>query len=268
MLHAAIRRAGLAVVAVAVAGTAVGAQELMPDLGNVTTGAAGPGVWYQDRYSPAVFQSTTYQGRQALEIGISEAQSQPNRPAAYSSAFYNTQGMKYDLDAPITGASLSADLYVEDLWQSASNGLVRTDMWAGAGPGSGPLFYPIIGFTNEAGTGLFRVWDAEAGGWQNLASAVQYGSWNSLAINFTGTTYEFFVNGVLAYTDLTDGQPLVEEVIMQAYNFGSTSQTPEYSVHWSNAQVSTVPEPATVLLLASGLAGLGVIARRRQQRAS
>jgi hypothetical protein len=62
----------------------------------VVTGATqAPGVWYTDRYAPAGFSSPDFfDGDNRLLHSISAADSATNRPGAFSSAFYNTQGRK------------------------------------------------------------------------------------------------------------------------------------------------------------------------------
>ena len=47
---------------------------------------------------------------------------------------------------------------------------------------------------------------------------------------------------------------------------GGSASFPE-SVFWDNIQVTAVPEPGTMAMLALGLAGLGVVARRRNTKA-
>ena len=81
------------------------AAPIMPDFSTVPAG------WTTDRYAPNSFANVgTYQGRNdVLGIGISSADSLPNRPAGFQSSFYNTQG-KAHAAAGGAGSVLSADL--------------------------------------------------------------------------------------------------------------------------------------------------------------
>ena len=257
------------------------AANLMPDFGAVPTG------WSTDRYAPNTFTDVgTYQGQSnVLGIGISSNEGYANRSSGYQYGFYSTQG---DGHAIVGGAgnSLAAALYVPTSWRNPTQGARRTDMWAVMTDGTANVTdYPIIGFTNY-GTGQadlnsngvtdhfvgFRVWSDQAnggnGGWIDLsATSVKYGGWNSLAIDFTGSEYQFFVNGVdaLDYA-AASGTTAFSSVLMQAFNFYGDPNSPgaianDYTAHWAN-----VPEPNSLVVLSAGLLGLGVVVRRRRAR--
>ena len=94
--------------------------------------------------------------------------------------------------------------------------------------------YTIIGFTND-GSARFRIWDQDsATGWIDLTDAILFGAWNSLAIEFTGTQYNYFVNGTLAHQDTSiSGTSGFSAAIVQAYNFDNSRAG--YTAYWADA---------------------------------
>ena len=125
--------------------------------------------------------------------------------------------------------------------------------------------YTIIGFTNFGGAARLRVWDGDiAGGWIDLTTEINYDAWTSLAIDFTGSSYVYSVNGTPVYTDnFIHGSNYFSAVLMQAYNFGdplaAQANLSSYDAHWANAEV---PEPGIIALFGLGL--LGFAASRRK----
>jgi len=195
-----------------------------------------------------------------LAISLSAADSQTSRPAAYNTAFYNTQGRK--VDAGIAGpVSWIGSLYIPASWATPSasdaSGSRRSDMWGTVSPATGgdtcPAsncnLFPIIGFSNAVapdangavgGTPRFRVFDGNASGWTDLAYTVNVDAWADFCVTFTGTTIEYRIGDTLVYTmsDLTQGDASygpptqIANVMAQAYNYGNA-----YDANWSRFAV-------------------------------
>ncbi len=217
-----------------------------------------PGVWYTDRYAPAAFESSGGN----LRIGIDDADSQVNRPGAYSSAFYNTQGRKYDVNLPV-GAKWSGKLYIPSDW---SNDARRSDIWATTLDSQDLVSgFPILGFICNDPTDptnpnpvspapRFRWYSQDTdqnpsngytADWVELGlpSGFSYNRWWTLEVEMTSGAFIARVIDdtnavVLSFTDvLTFDSVRCGNIIMQAYNFGE-----DYDALWDDIIVG--PEGA------------------------
>ena len=247
------------------------AQDISPNLATTV-----PGSFYTDRYTPTIFQlANGVNGRNnvlQLQAGTDAA----SRPAGQQGSFYNTQGMKTNVNT--AGSWLfQSDVFVQTSWASQRLGYVRTDLWATATDDAGfsnPSAYPIVGFTNYGGAARFRGYDVNTGVFNDFAAPVMFGTWNTLGMGFNSltNTFSYYVNGALAGSVVgLSASTGVANVMYQAYNFNDPalqiSGNPNEVVAWSNTS-SVVPEPSTYALMAFGLGGVFFMRRKRSTRIS
>lgn len=199
-----------------------------------------PGYWYPDRYPPYGFgdDSSTFPGNDVIRHSINVADSAGNRPPAYSSTFYNTQGRKYDTSLTGSVQSMSIDLWVDSNWIGQDR---NAGLWATGFDNSSPTpqisAYPIIAFRNTAVTPGFYKWDYINGGYTlaKAATASDYDQWHTLSFVLTvGTGIEYFVDGVSVGLFADADTVSLKNVILNAYNFGAT-----YDVYWDNFLVGS-----------------------------
>lgn len=227
----------------------------------VTTGPSqSPGVWYTDRYAPAGFEAgVNFLGDARLRQTISAADSQSNRPGPFSSAFYNTQGRKYDVDAGVM--SMSIELYVDSAWQTTGNRMAG--FW-GTAIGGSSLVYPIIEVASDGNDAWFRAWDATTGLFHNMGMIGALDQFYELSITLDlGTNTFLYEAGGYTWQSTAFGATSFGNVILQGHN---SLQGENYDIYWDNfnaAGANPVPEPITMSLMAGGVA----LAVRRKLKA-
>jgi PEP-CTERM motif len=248
------------------------ASSLMPDL------SLAPAGWSVDRYAPSSFSNLgTVNGQNnVLGIGIDSSGDLANRPSAYQYTFYNTQGENHSISGG-SGDSVAVLLYVPELWSNPTNGDVRTDLWVNTANAD----YGILGFTNfgtnnrvGVAGGTFQYWNDGIGTWTAVSAPVMYGQWNSFDIKYTGSTYDYWVNGVsVGTTSLVTPDSALTQVLLEAYNYndrtfgatyGNLGVTNNISGAYT-AEYANAPEPASFGLIGLGLLGLAAAARRKSR---
>ncbi|GJQ28061.1 MAG: hypothetical protein HBSAPP02_30930 [Phycisphaerae bacterium] len=198
-----------------------------------------PEVWYTDRYPPAGFISEFFDGDNRLKHSISASDCSPCRPGGFGSAFYDTQGRKYD----IAGTTMmSIDLYVPAAW--ATTGRRMAGFW-GTGFDSVPAVssFPIIEFTSLGGTPRFRGWNNAVGDWidMGLPTGFSYDSWHRLKIELVGTNWRYTVGDLVLVTSAT-GSVNIGNVILQGHN---NAAGVTYDIYWDNFSSITPTQPTT-----------------------
>ncbi|QDT01493.1 hypothetical protein [Adhaeretor mobilis] len=231
----------------------------------VTTGSTqAPDVWYTDRYAPAAFTSpVSFDGDNRLLHSISAADGVDNRPASFSSAFYNTQGRKYDLPAGTGG--LSIDLYIPSDW--ATTGRRMAGLWGTGVDGSNTIAdYPIIEFASDGSGPRFQVWDSGSG-WSEigLPSGFVYDAWYTLDASLAGSTINYSVGDITGSVPSL-GSVEIDNVILQGHN---TTDGVDYDIHWDNLTITAVPEPSAFLFggLVCSVLGANYYRKNKQAKA-
>jgi len=216
----------------------------------IITGATqAADTWYTDRYAPIVFNApTTFDGGDRLRHVIFESDGALGRPAGFESAFYNTQGRKYDLEA---GAiSMSVEMYIPSDW--ATSGKRMAGFWGTAYDAADAVSgYPIIEFTSDDnGTGTpqprFRAYNN--GTWidMGLPTGFAYDSWVTIEMRLVPLTGEFIyqVGDLITATNSlgANASEYIGNVILQGHN---TEIGVTYSIHWDNFNFSVTPNGCT-----------------------
>lgn len=193
-------------------------------------------AWYPDRYRPAAFTDAVLSGNNVLKISIDGVNDGlANRPPGYQSAFYNTQGRKFNQCNKCVTV-LKGSLWIPADWATDHR---RSDMWATAYNASDVIsFYPIIGFRNpDAVSPGIYYWNGA--GWVNSGVAITYDSWYNLEFRLSGTNVEYLVNNTVVATVSSNNSTYFGDIIMQAYNFndpglGANQSADSYDAYWDN----------------------------------
>ncbi len=236
-----------------------------------------PGAYYPDRYQPAVFESSFFDGDDRLHIEVNSADSEANRPASFSSGFYNTQGRKFDTPGE---NSFSIDLYVGSDWDTVDR---NTGMWGTAIDAANAISgYPILAFRNVEAGGAFPPVDSgfyfytqdtdqdDSNGYTDGYVPVadldsgDFGKWYTLSFAILDDKFEASVADSMgttigSFSDIyTFGSESFSNMIVNTYNFGDT-----YDVYYDNFTATNIPEPSTIALAGLALGGLAFRRRRR-----
>jgi hypothetical protein len=221
----------------------------------VPTSTDTPGKWYVDRYPPHAFVSpvTAPDGTtNTLEESINAADSNANRPPAFSSNFFSTQGYKFD--APPNTLSSTIYLYVPSDW--ATQNQRKAGFWLTVFDTSSSVGdFPIIEFegptTSDLGGPAYRPQIHPAAGfygWNNvngsfdpigLPPGFTYNSWVKLTITLVPGSNFVYTVSTLTNAQVSINSPLfdandsyVGNSILEGYNYGTGF---DYNIFWSGA---------------------------------
>jgi len=239
------------------------------------TGAAGSfstGNWVVDRYAPGVWTPGAVNpnpgGGTALHLGIRNADRFENRPPAFQSLFYSTQGRQRASNLT-QGFEVTGKLYIPASWAVPGN-LRRSDLWArDTNPVEGSAKYLIVGFINsaladEAGgiyhtntpnfVARFRAWDSSIG-WIDLPGVpVLLNQYNTFRMVDTGVSHQYYINGNLVHTNASYSDPAgfgMQTAYIEGRNFGhpmNAGDLPDssYDIYWKDVSASKSPSKVTI----------------------
>jgi len=229
-------------------------------------------AWVANRYDPAGFASVIFDGDSRLLLTIDQSGSAADRPAQFSSGFYDTQGRMRP--GGITGLwTLSAQVYVSSAFDTTTGTIVGAELWGHSGDTPAGGDYAILGFTNASPTDPFNaaapdraftfdVFDTDTGVWIDLGVPANFAfdAWYTLSETATGSSFEYFIDGSLVFSEpTTEGDDLLSAII-QGENY---NQAGSYSVYWDNVTATAIPEPAGMApVLALAALGAACLLRR------
>jgi hypothetical protein len=209
------------------------------DAAPATSASQAPGVWYTDRYAPAVFESAFFDGDNRLKQGVRAADNQANRPGSFSGGFYNYQGRKIDVNMGGLPATVSIDVYVDSTWASGTRAGIWTTM------SNGNLTFPIIEYCvdgdNDDGNGPtytgFRYWQSNIGWTATSFENAPTDQWYTLEIELNPAFVDFEIDGTNIGTVDNLGAHMIDNIILNVHNEGTAG---DYDVYWDN--LTTGPE--------------------------
>ena len=223
----------------------------MPSFATVPTG------WTASTYAAASFAQPTspvFGLPNEVQVQISSAQGEINRPPQYQGQAYGYQGSRHSVAGTGVGDTIEAELYVPASLGNSSAGNAASYLWANGSNGSAETDYAIAGFTNSTGHGGFAVWDENLGAFADLPVGtvpVIYNGWNTIEIVFSGSTYDYYINGVEAYSSSNSyGSTAMSSATVDAVNFfdPTTSFTGlNYTVTWADTPTAPVITSSTSL---------------------
>lgn len=240
---------------------ATGAQAALVNLGAPTGPDQSPNTWYTDRYAPSGWSYN--EGTGVLKQTISADDRAFNRPVAYASSFYDTQGRKFDFGAGVT--SVSIELYIPgDQLQQRYAGFWGTGVDAFSQVDS----YGITEFATDGTGPRVQGWD-DANGFINygLPGGFGYDAWHELkmVLDTANDKWEYLFDGGLLGEVDAFGAVGISNVILQGYNKFQTDQG-SYDIRWRNLATnlpeSTVPEPGSLALVLGALGAVSLVRRK------
>lgn len=211
----------------------VGVTLSMPfDTNPTLSPTQSPGTWYTDRYPPFGFVSAVFGGGNRLKHSIDASACETCRGGGFNSAFYNTQGRKYDLPAATT--RMTIDLYVPSGWATTQRRMAG--FWGtGFDSGNAVSAYPIIEFTSTldgSGVPRFRSYNSNTGLWTDmgLPTGFVYDDWYTLEIERVGNNWEYTVGDLQSSFVETDSVRIANVILQGHNNLAGVT----YDIYWDN----------------------------------
>lgn len=258
-IHRSIATSAL-VLAVCLAATPVQAGTQTFDPGTIVTGnTQTPNTWYTDRYNPASFGSSFFDGDNRLKIEVAAADAVRESP--YDGIFYSFQGRVYDTNIVGPKQIMRIDMFVS----SNASMPINTGLWAtGANAGGTILDYPTIVYRNpSSGVRGFYAFDGNpdpsANAYQLLMAIGDddLDKWYNIGFELTtGVGVQYTINHANVgafYSDTTT--VTLRNAIINTYNNG------DRTVYYDNFEAG-IPEPASLSIVGLGAAAL-LLRRRR-----